>query len=99
MAKLTIRYTCGCGFGTSKQKEAEDHADIKKHVMLVGGMVRPSEGAIITTAGGPQQVTSVQTQDKAEKLDIHPGGEVQPAALPDESAAFEALRQKLRVRK
>jgi hypothetical protein len=41
MARISYRYSCGCGFVTEKEAEALKHANEKKHILDVQGQVTP----------------------------------------------------------
>jgi len=41
MAKVEIKYQCGCGLTTQSVKAAVEHADEKGHIMTVSGMIKP----------------------------------------------------------
>ena len=41
MIKVDIKYTCGCGFSTRKQSEANTHCNNKGHTLTVYGTISP----------------------------------------------------------
>ena len=41
MAKVSYHYSCGCGFTTTDEDEAKQHANEKQHKLDVKGMVTP----------------------------------------------------------
>jgi len=43
MAKVTVKYVCGCGFSTPNPLEAVIHADSKGHTLDATGRVQPEE--------------------------------------------------------
>ena len=40
MAKLEVEYNCGCGFTTTKESEAVDHANKTGHTLSVLGAIK-----------------------------------------------------------
>jgi len=43
MAKIEVRFNCGCGYGTSKLEEAVQHSDSEAHTLIAQGLVRKTE--------------------------------------------------------
>ena len=39
MARLRVKYTCGCGYSTDKLEEAIKHSDEKSHTLTATGTI------------------------------------------------------------
>ena len=39
MARLKVKYQCGCGYSTSELEEATKHSDEKKHTLTATGTI------------------------------------------------------------
>jgi len=41
MARMNVKFVCGCGFKTDYSRGASEHADEHKHTLTIQGQVEP----------------------------------------------------------
>jgi len=39
MARVLVKFTCGCGYSTERLEEAVRHSDDKRHTMTASGVI------------------------------------------------------------
>lgn len=88
MAISRVRYTCGCGFGTTSTDKAMEHCNARGHKLTVSGYVTPEPESSL-----PKQHS--KRLDRSPEPTASYKGNAQSTELPDTDTDLDYLRKKM----